>query len=112
MSILSSIISKGFPLGHNCLHSIFCACTVYTSKGYVICMPPIGIYSTACLDSYPLGCAAQSEKCLTADAFLTADPGVASLIPTRSNNFVEIGHEIIIRSFSPLPLIKEGLLSV
>ena len=35
---------------------------------------------------------------------LTADPGVASLIPARSNTFVEIDHEIVSRSFSSLPL--------
>ena len=29
------------------------------------------------------------------DACLTADPGVASLIPARSHTFVEIDHEII-----------------
>ena len=33
--------------------------------------------------------------CLTADTCLTADPGVASLIPARSNTFVEIDCEII-----------------
>ena len=32
---------------------------------------------------------------LATDASLTADPGVASSIPTRSHTFVEIGHEII-----------------
>ena len=37
----------------------------------------------------------QSEKCLATDACLTADPGVASLIPARSHTFVEIDHEII-----------------
>ena len=33
--------------------------------------------------------------CLAADTCLTADPGVASLIPTRSLTFAEIDHEII-----------------
>ena len=33
--------------------------------------------------------------CLTTDAYLTADPGVASSIPARSHTFVEIDHEII-----------------
>ena len=33
--------------------------------------------------------------CLNADARLTADPGVASLIPARSHTFLEIDHEII-----------------
>ena len=37
----------------------------------------------------------QLVKCLATDASLTADPGVASLIPTRSYTFVEIDHEII-----------------
>ena len=38
---------------------------------------------------------AQSVTCLATDACLTADPGVASLIPVRSYTFVEIDHEII-----------------
>ena len=38
---------------------------------------------------------AQSVTCLATDASLTADPGVPSLIPARSNTFVEIDHEII-----------------
>ena len=38
---------------------------------------------------------AQSVTCLATDASLTADPGVASLIPARSHTFVEIDHEII-----------------
>ena len=33
--------------------------------------------------------------CLAADTCLTADPGVASLIPALSHTFVEIDHEII-----------------
>ena len=33
--------------------------------------------------------------CLAADASLTADPGVTSLILARSHTFVEIDHEII-----------------
>ena len=33
--------------------------------------------------------------CLTADTWLTADPGVASLIPAWSHTFVEIDHAII-----------------
>ena len=37
---------------------------------------------------------AQSVTCLVTDASLTADPGVASLIPARSHTFVEIDHEI------------------
>ena len=41
------------------------------------------------------GGVAQSVTCLATDASLTADPGVASLIPARSHTFVEIDHEII-----------------
>ena len=41
------------------------------------------------------GRVAQSVTCLTTDACLTADPGVASSIPARSHTFVEIDHEII-----------------
>ena len=38
----------------------------------------------------------QSVTCPATDASLTADPGVASLIPIRSHTFVEIDHEIIL----------------
>ena len=41
------------------------------------------------------GRVAQSVTCLATDVCLTADPGVASLIPARSHTFVEIDHEII-----------------
>ena len=41
------------------------------------------------------GRVAQSVTCLSTDACLTADPGVASSIPARSHYFVEIDHEII-----------------
>ena len=41
------------------------------------------------------GRAAQSVTCLATDASLTADPGVASLIPAQSHTFVEFDHEII-----------------
>ena len=41
-----------------------------------------------------LGHVAQSVMCLTTDAPLTADPGVASLFPARSHTFVEVDHEI------------------
>ena len=50
------------------------------------------------------GRVAQSVTCLAIDECLTADPGVASSIPARSHTFVEIDHEIILRSFSCLPL--------
>ena len=42
---------------------------------------------------------AQSVTCLTADACLTSDPGVASPIPVGSLTFMEIDHEIILMSF-------------
>ena len=42
-----------------------------------------------------LGRVAQSVTCLATDASLTADPGVASLIPARSHTFVKIDYEII-----------------
>ena len=38
---------------------------------------------------------AQSVKCLATDASLTADLGLASLIPVQSHTLVEIDHEII-----------------
>ena len=41
------------------------------------------------------GRVAQSVTCLASDASLTADPGVASSIPARPHNFLEIDHEII-----------------
>ena len=45
---------------------------------------------------YPaLGRVAQSVTCLATDASLTANPGVPSSIPARSDTFVEIDHEII-----------------
>ena len=37
----------------------------------------------------------QSVSCLTTDAGLAADSGVAGTIPARSHTFVEIVHEII-----------------
>ena len=46
------------------------------------------------------GRVAQSVTCLATDACLTADPGVASLIPVRSHTFVEIDHEIISTIYS------------
>ena len=42
-----------------------------------------------------LGPVAQSVTCLATDAYLTAHPGVQSLIPARYHNFVEFDHEII-----------------
>ena len=37
----------------------------------------------------------QSVTCLTTDAYLAADPGIASSIPAWSHTIVEIDHEII-----------------
>ena len=37
----------------------------------------------------------QSVTCLATDASLTADPGVGSSIPARSQTIQEIDHEII-----------------
>ena len=51
------------------------------------------------------GHAAQSVTCLATDACLTADPGVASLIPVQSHTFVEIDHEMISTVILLLPLI-------
>ena len=51
------------------------------------------------------GRVAQSVTCLATDASLTADPGVASLIPVGSHTFEEIDHEIFLRSFCSPPLI-------
>ena len=41
------------------------------------------------------GRVAQSVTCLSTDACLTADPGVASSILVRSHTFVELDHEMI-----------------
>ena len=46
-------------------------------------------------NTFSPGRVAQSVTCLTTDASLTADPGVASLIPARSHTILEIDHEII-----------------
>ena len=44
-------------------------------------------------------------------ASLTANPGVASSIPARSNTFMEIDHEIISTVILLTALIQEGLQS-
>ena len=48
--------------------------------------------------------------CLATDACLTADPGVASLIPARYHTFVEIDHEIFstVIFFPSADLFKKG----
>ena len=54
-------------------------------------------YMLCMLDFFQLltGRVAQSVTCLATDVCLTADPGVASLIPAQSHTFMEIDHEII-----------------
>ena len=54
-----------------------------------------GHYYVSQKSIYIQGHVAQSVTCLATDACLTADPGVASLIPARYHTFVEIDHEII-----------------
>ena len=49
-----------------------------------------------------LGHVAQSVTCLTTDALLTADPGVATLFPAQSHTFVEFDHKIISMFLLPL----------
>ena len=44
---------------------------------------------------FMLGRVVQSAKCLTAETWLTADPGVTSLTLAGSHTFLEIDHEII-----------------
>ena len=62
------------------------------------------------LSDRELGCSekrgpvAQSVTCFAIGASLTADPGVASLIPARSYTFVEIDHDLISTVFSSLLL--------
>ena len=41
-----------------------------------------------------MGALSQSIMCLTADTYLTADPGVASSIPALADTFMKIDHEI------------------
>ena len=72
-------------------------------------------YNVVCYKGTALyipGHIAQSVTCLIREMCLTADLGVSSSIPAWSHNFVEIDHEIFLRSFSSLLLIQEGLLSV
>ena len=59
-----------------------------------------------------LGRVAQSVTCLTTDAYLTADPGVVSLIQARSHTSLEIGHETISTAILLPSADKEGLSSV
>ena len=45
----------------------------------------------------------QSVMCPTADTYLTADPGFASLTPAWSHTFVKIAHEVISTAFLSSP---------
>ena len=65
-------------------------------------------------DIWVVGHVTQSVTCLTTDARLTADPGVASSILARSHTFLEIDHEIISTVILLLyaDSFKMGLLSV
>ena len=54
----------------------------------------IKVYQAALYSSALPGRIVQLVTCLATDANLTADPGVASLIPARSHTFVEIDQEI------------------
>ena len=59
------------------------------------------------------GRVAQSVTCVATDASLTADLGVASLIPAQSHTSVEIDHEKISRVILlPSAFIQERLLSI
>ena len=52
----------------------------------------------------------QLVLCLTADTYLTADPGVKSSVPARSHTFAEIGHEIISTSILlPSPVSRRAV---
>ena len=88
-------------------HTLFCHFTAHT-HGYkftpslfleiwsLLYITVEGICCFAGIYTYYLpGRVAQSVTCLVIDAKLTADPGVASLIPAQSHTFVEIDHEII-----------------
>ena len=58
---------------------------------------PILLVEKKLISRQILGRVAPSITCLSADASLIADPGVASSIPVRSHTFVVIYHEIISR---------------
>ena len=65
-------------------------------NGYKILPSRLHIHSDNNLNNLCApGRVAQSVTCLATDASLTANPGVASSIPTRSHNFVETDNEII-----------------
>ena len=54
----------------------------------------------------------ESVTCLTTDAHLTADPGIASWVQARSHTFAEIDHEIISTVILPLPMIYSRMVVV
>ena len=55
----------------------------------------LALQNNSQLKKYTPSHVAQRVTCLATDVSLTADPGVASLIPARSHTFVEIDQEII-----------------
>ena len=57
-------------------------------------MPSLRHFKETEITQIEPGRVAQSITSLATDACLTADPGVASLIPVRSHTFVEIDHEM------------------
>ena len=69
----------------------------------ICCLKPSQEFDPWLQQSEP-GRVAQSVTCLATDVCLTADPGIASLIPARYHTFVEIDHEIISTVILLLPL--------
>ena len=64
-----------------------------SSAAVVICALRVKQYPVYTLTGP--GRVAQSVTCLSTDACLTVELGIASSIPARSHTFVEIDHEII-----------------
>ena len=62
---------------------------------YVLEIPAINGHLSENQSSGIPGRVAQLVTCLTTDAYLTADPGVTSLILARPHTFAEIDQEII-----------------
>ena len=64
---------------------------------FALIFPILIKYFPKCVgkSSFPKSQIKSLVTCLSTDACLTADPGVASSIPVRSHTFVEIDHEMI-----------------
>ena len=88
--INSQNCSSGYPLPK--LHKIFCSAE---RNGRLSFRKEISLNNISFLTTSIPGRVAQSVTCLATDANLTADPGVARLIPTQSYTFLEIDHELI-----------------